>query len=200
MHVTQSACPPIQPTVCCPVYRLPRPELMPSCPAFISELSSRSMRMASRGLALVAQTIRNLPAMREIQVPSLGGEDPPEKGQATHSSIPAWRTPWTEEPGGQQSTGSQSRTRLGTEQSAPPGIAESAALSLQTEFLPPSHREVLPWGAPGAPAGWVLGRLRLPSRLSLCLPPQALASCWPNWRPRRRRRPAGRHGGAPSCG
>ena len=52
---------------------------------------------------LVAQTVKNLPAMQETQVPSLGGEDPLEKEKATHSSILAWRSPWTEEPGELQS-------------------------------------------------------------------------------------------------
>ena len=52
-------------------------------------------------------TVKNLPAMQEIQVPSLGQEDPLEEGMATHSSILAWRIPWTEEPGGLQSMGSQ---------------------------------------------------------------------------------------------
>ena len=47
------------------------------------------------------------PAMQETQVQSLGQEDPLEKGMATHSSIPAWRIPRTEEPGGLQSMGSQ---------------------------------------------------------------------------------------------
>ena len=55
----------------------------------------------------MAQTVKNLPAMRETPVCSLGWEDPLEKGMATHSSILAWRTPWTEEPGGLQSMGSQ---------------------------------------------------------------------------------------------
>ena len=50
---------------------------------------------------------KNLPAVQEIQVQSLGWEDPLEKGMATHSSILAWRIPWTEEPGGLQSMGSQ---------------------------------------------------------------------------------------------
>ena len=54
----------------------------------------------------MAQTIKNLPAMQETQVPSLGWEDPLEKGVAIHSSILAWRSPWTEEPGGLQSIGS----------------------------------------------------------------------------------------------
>ena len=51
-------------------------------------------------------------AMRETQVRSLGWEDPLEKGMATHSSVLAWRIPWTEEPGGLQSTGTQSWTQL----------------------------------------------------------------------------------------
>ena len=56
----------------------------------------------------MAQTGKNLPAVQEMQVQSLGREDPLEKGVATHSSILAWRIPWTEEPGGLQSVGSQS--------------------------------------------------------------------------------------------
>ena len=47
--------------------------------------------------------VKNLPAMQETPVVSLGWEDPLEKGMATHSSILAWRIPWTEEPGGLQS-------------------------------------------------------------------------------------------------
>ena len=54
---------------------------------------------------MVAQTIKNLPAMQEIPVQSLGPEDSLEKGMATHSSILAWRIPWTEKPGGLQSMG-----------------------------------------------------------------------------------------------
>ena len=49
------------------------------------------------------QMIKNLPAMQETQVPSLGWEDPLEKGMATHSSVLPWRMAWTEEPGGLQS-------------------------------------------------------------------------------------------------
>ena len=56
--------------------------------------------------SLVAQTAKNLSAMQEARVQSLGWEDPPEEGMATHSSILAWRIPWTEEPGGLQSMGS----------------------------------------------------------------------------------------------
>ena len=58
-------------------------------------------------MPLVAQTIKNLPAMQETQVRSLGWEDPLEKEMATHFSILAWKIPWAEEPGGLQSTGSQ---------------------------------------------------------------------------------------------
>ena len=54
----------------------------------------------SSGASLVAQLVKNLPAMQEMQVWSLGWEETLEKGKATHSSIPAWRIPWTEEPGG----------------------------------------------------------------------------------------------------
>ena len=57
--------------------------------------------------SLVAQLVKNPPAMQETRVQSLGREDPLEKKVATHSSILAWRIPWTEEPGGLQSTGSQ---------------------------------------------------------------------------------------------
>ena len=51
--------------------------------------------------------VKRLSAMQETQVPSPGREDPLEKGMATHTSILAWRIPWTEEPGGLQSVGLQ---------------------------------------------------------------------------------------------
>ena len=57
--------------------------------------------------SLVAQRIKRLPAMQETRVRSLGSEDLLEEEMATHSSVLAWRIPWTEEPGGLQSTGSQ---------------------------------------------------------------------------------------------
>ena len=59
------------------------------------------------GTSLVAQLIKNLPAVQETQIQSLGWEDPLEKEMATHSSILAWKIPWTEEPGGLQSMRSQ---------------------------------------------------------------------------------------------
>ena len=55
----------------------------------------------------MAETVKNMPAMWGTWVQSLGLEDPLAKGMATHSSILAWRIPWTEEPGGLQSMGSQ---------------------------------------------------------------------------------------------
>ena len=57
--------------------------------------------------SLEAQVVKNLRAIQKSQVRSLGREDPLEKGMATHSSILAWEIPWTEEPGGLQSMGSQ---------------------------------------------------------------------------------------------
>ena len=56
--------------------------------------------------------VKNLPNNAGDRVQSLDSEDPLEKEMATHSSILAWETPWTEEPGGLQSMGSQSQTRL----------------------------------------------------------------------------------------
>ena len=57
--------------------------------------------------SLVAQTVKRLPAVQETWVRSLGWEDPLEKEMATHSSVLAWKIPWTEKPGRLQSMGSQ---------------------------------------------------------------------------------------------
>ena len=67
----------------------------------------RELPQSNAGASLVAQRLQRLPAMRENWVRSLGQEDPLEKEMATHSSILAWRIPWTEEPGELQSTGLQ---------------------------------------------------------------------------------------------
>ena len=67
---------------------------------------------AAKWASLVAQTVKHPPAMQETRVQSLGQEDPVEKEMATHSSILAWKIPWTEEPGGLQSMGWQIWTRL----------------------------------------------------------------------------------------
>ena len=56
---------------------------------------------------MVAQMVKNLPAIRETRIRSLSQEDPLEKGMANHCSILAWRIPWTEQLGGLQSMGSQ---------------------------------------------------------------------------------------------
>ena len=56
---------------------------------------------------LVVQSVKNLPAMKEMQFPTQGQEDPLEQEMTTHSSILAWKIPWTEEPGRLQSMGSQ---------------------------------------------------------------------------------------------
>ena len=61
----------------------------------------------TREASPVTQMVKNLPAMWETRVQSLNQEDPLEKVIATHSSILSWRIPWTEEPGGLQSMGSQ---------------------------------------------------------------------------------------------
>ena len=66
----------------------------------------------SVGFLSVAQMVKNLLAIGEIPVRSLGGEDHLEKGMATHSSIIAWRIPWREEPGELQPMGLQSQARM----------------------------------------------------------------------------------------
>ena len=81
--------------------------------------------------------VKNLPATWETRVQSLGQEDPPEKGMATHSSILAWRIPWTEGPGGLQSLGLRSD---GTEQ-----------LTLSLFFPPLSSSMVCMCQSPSSP-------------------------------------------------
>ena len=65
------------------------------------------MKYTQLEASLVAQLVKNPPAMQETPVRSPGREEPLEEGMATHSSILAWRIPGTEEPGGLQSLGSQ---------------------------------------------------------------------------------------------
>ena len=72
--------------------------------------------------SLVAQTVKNLPAVQETEVRPLGQEDPLEKGMATPSTILAWGIPWTEEPDGLQSMESQSQTRLSNKHYLIPSI------------------------------------------------------------------------------
>ena len=68
---------------------------------------SLSNSEALLSVSLMAQMVKNLPAMPETRVRSLHQENPLKKGMATHSSILAWRIPWKDEPGGLQSMGSQ---------------------------------------------------------------------------------------------
>ena len=72
---------------------------------------------------MVAQTVKNLPAMRESWVQSLGWEDPLEKGMATNSSTLAWRIPWREEPSGRESPSGR-ETPGGRETPSPRGLKE----------------------------------------------------------------------------
>ena len=67
--------------------------------------------MSKIGTSPVAQTVKHLPTKKETQVRSLGEEDPLEEGVATHSSILAWRIPWTEQTGRTHGV-TKSRTRL----------------------------------------------------------------------------------------
>ena len=73
----------------------------------IHQHNELGLAKAVAGASLVAQLVKNLPAMQETWVQFLGWEDTLEKEMATHSSIPAWRIPWTEETGRLQSMGSQ---------------------------------------------------------------------------------------------
>ena len=90
----------------------------------------------------VAQTVKNLPAMWETPVPSLGLEDLLEEGVAPHSSIPAWRIPWPEEPGGLQSRGSHrvghdrvTNTLLNCTDSSAPGCMQKCVDVTEFEML-----------------------------------------------------------------
>ena len=79
-----------------------------------SQISINTWHLANSSVLqlalLVVQTVKNLPAMQETWVQSLGWKDPLEKGMATHSSILAWKIPWAEELGRLRSMGLQSRT------------------------------------------------------------------------------------------
>ena len=69
--------------------------------------SGKLLKGLNTGVSLVAHMVKNLPAMQETRVRSLGQEDALEKKMATHFRILAWEIPWTEEPSGLQSMGSQ---------------------------------------------------------------------------------------------
>ena len=83
------------------------PEKTSSLNQFYEGVCKISTYWVNIGPSLVAQRLKRLPPMWETWVRSLGWEDPLEKEMVTHSSILAWRIPWTKEPGGLQSIGSQ---------------------------------------------------------------------------------------------
>ena len=90
--------------------------------------------------SLVAQMVKNLPAMQETQVQSLGQEDPLEKRMATHSSLPAWGVPWTEEPGKLQSVGLSELDR--TDRLTLSLSGSAGLLSEDSDNCPPQLRQV----------------------------------------------------------
>ena len=94
--------------------------------------------------SLVAHMVKNLSVKQEMQAQSLGWEDPLEEGMATHSSILAWRIPWTEEPGRLPSMGSQRvRHNLATKQQ--PCSVELLSLSVHKAWQTlPGHRRLQP--------------------------------------------------------
>ena len=103
---------------------------------------TRPNRPTDALVPVVAQTVRNPPAIQETQVWSLGWDNPLEKGMAAHSCILVWRIPWTEEPDRLQSTGSQSRAQL-------------------TFTVPVSEARVdLEQGGQGWPSRWGCGAVR----------------------------------------
>ena len=107
---------------------------MPLC---INSIWEVTLLWSSR-TSLVAELVKNLHEMQETRVWSLGGEDPLEKGMATHSNILAWRAAWTEEPGGLQITGSQ---RVGHDWSSDTFTFHFAVVLSNHEFNSP-HGEL----------------------------------------------------------
>ena len=101
----------------------------------------------------VAQRLKRLPAIQETWVWSVGQEDPLEKEMAPHSSILAWRIPWTEDPGELQSTGSQSRTRLSDFTSLSRCCHHVLCLVTQSSSTLCAPRLLWLWGFPGKSAG-----------------------------------------------
>ena len=75
--------------------------------SFLHTQDNIKRRQFDKSTSLAVHLVKHLPAMQETQVQSMNGEDPLEKEMATHSSILAWKIPWTEEPGKLQSTESQ---------------------------------------------------------------------------------------------
>ena len=97
--------------------------------------------------SLVAQMEKTLPAKQETWVQSLGQEDPREKCKATHSSVLAWRIPWTEEPGGLQSMGSQELDTTGqlTHSSSTGFPGDASGKEPTCQCRPNMRRRFDPW-------------------------------------------------------
>ena len=104
------------------------------CVGFCQTLNESAIGIHMFRASLVAQMVKNLPVMQETWVWSLGWEDPLEEGMAIHSSILAWRIPWTEEPGGLQSMGSQ---RVGHDWVTKHSTACICSLPLEPPSPPP---------------------------------------------------------------
>ena len=130
------------------------PFQLPSIVFRVDCLVAKLTVLSQAWASLLAQMVKNLPAMQETWMQSLGHEESLEKGMVTHSSILAWKTPWTEEPGRLQSMGSQSQTRLGdwttTIQSGISFLPESAHFgdNLIGQKMPPQILENLPYRQP----------------------------------------------------
>ena len=88
------------------------PGISPALPPFISSFGGFFSFHPTTQVTFIAQMVKNLPVMQETQVQSLGQEDPLEKEMATHSSILAWRIPWTEESDRLQTVGSKKSQTL----------------------------------------------------------------------------------------
>ena len=104
---------------------------------------NRGPLLCTGGASLVAQRVKRLPTMQETWVRSLGWEDPLEKEMATHSSILAWKIPWTEKPGRLQSMGSQ---RVGQDWATSLHFrVQRASLVAQLVKNPPAMRQTWVW-------------------------------------------------------
>ena len=98
--------------------------------SIFSNLIALGLTSSSVGTSLVAQMVKCLPTMRETRVQSLGWEDLLEKAMATHSSILAWKIPWTEEPGRLQSMGLQ---RVGHDWATSLSLFRSSVTAIRLE-------------------------------------------------------------------
>ena len=96
--------------------------------------------VSTMGVSLVAQMVKRLPTMQETRVQSLGWEDLLEKEMATHSSILAWKIPWTEEPDRLRSTGLQSQTQLSDLAAVP---HTHLPWSMGISFLATTHKKTV---------------------------------------------------------